>query len=890
MEEQIEGLVAQMTLEEKVSLVSGTDFWTTPPVKRLNIPQFKVSDGPNGARGGDFSGGMSSACFPVGIALAATWNPDLIEAIGVALAEETKTKGAYVLLGPTVNIHRSPLNGRNFECYSEDPYLSARIAVGYIKGLQSQNISACVKHFVCNDSEYQRNSISSEVGERALREIYLPPFYAAIKEADSWSIMTAYNRLNGTFCAENSYILQDILKGEWGFAGFVVSDWFGAKSTVPSANYGLDLEMPGPPAWWGQKLIEAVQNGEVKETTIDDKVHRILRIMARTGALDTPELKEEASIDRPEHRQVIRKAAAEGIVLLKNEGDVLPIDKQINTIAIIGPNAKDAKVMGGGSAKVAAHYVISPFEGVRARAGDDFELRYELGCASFKMLPLLPLEAEGFAISYYNNREFAGEPVVQEQFPRAERMWMDSLPAAVDPASFSARLETTFVAKENGRHTFSVISAGYSRLYVEDQLAVDNWDDWRSGDAFFGSGSVEKKVEVELKTGQSCKLRLDFARRASSLGISAVRVGYLPPVPADMLQQAAQVAAEADVAVVFVGLGGEWESEGFDRPNMELPAEQVELVHAVAAANPKTVVVLNTGSPITMPWLNEVAAVVQAWYPGQECGNAIADVLFGDVNPSGRLPQTFPMRLQDNPAYINYPGENGRVHYGEGIFVGYRYYDKKEIPVLFPFGYGLSYTSFAYNNLRLSAAKTADAELQVSVDVTNIGSRTGKEVVQLYVSDVKASVARPPKELKGFQKVELEPGETETVTFTLDHASLAFYDDGKHGWRAEAGEYVVGIGRSSAEIELNQSFVLTADHFVAVKTQPKAKLTLNSLLQELLADDGAKAVLAKHVPDMIDSPQLEMGMGMSLQQIASFAPGVFTEALLAKIAEDLAAL
>jgi beta-glucosidase len=393
-----------------------------------------------------------------------------------------------------------------------------------------------------------------------------------------------------------------------------------------------------------------------------------------------------------------------------------------------------------------------------------------------------------------------------------------------------------------------------------------------------------------LQVGQSYGLRLEFAKRASSLGIAAVRVGHLPPVPANAIQQAAQVAAEADVALLFIGMGGDWESEGFDRPDMELPAEQVELLHAVAAANPNTVVVLNTGSPVTMNWLDKVAAVVQAWYPGQECGNAIADVLFGDVNPSGRLPQTFPVRLQDNPAYINYPGENGRVHYGEGIFVGYRYYDKKEIAPLFPFGYGLSYTTFAVSNLMLSVEETAVPELEVTVDVTNTGSRAGQEVVQLYVSDIEAAVARPPKELKAFQKVWLEPGETKTVSFQLSHGSLAYYDDELHGWQAEAGEYGVGIGRSAADIVLEAAFRLTADHFVVVKPKTKTSLSLDSLLKDLLADEVAKAVLAKHVPGMIDSPQLEMGLGMSLHQIAGFAPAVFTEELLQKIAEDLAAL
>jgi beta-glucosidase len=397
--------------------------------------------------------------------------------------------------------------------------------------------------------------------------------------------------------------------------------------------------------------------------------------------------------------------------------------------------------------------------------------------------------------------------------------------------------------------------------------------------------------EIEMKAGQTYKLNLEYVKQSSTFGISALRIGHLPPVPSDVLQQAAQTAAAADIALLFIGLGGEWESEGYDRPDMELPAAQSELLHAVAAANPNTVVVLNTGSPITMPWLDEVAAVVQAWYPGQECGNAIADVLFGDVNPSGRLPQTFPMRLQENPAYINYPGENGRVHYGEGIFVGYRYYNKKEIAPLFPFGYGLSYTSFEMSNLQLSATETDTPELQAHVDVTNTGDRAGKEVVQVYVRDVQAAVARPPQELKGFQKVQLEPGETKTVTFRLDQASLAYFDDKQQGWLAEAGEFVVAIGRSSADISLEASFVLTADHFHPVKqTEKTVSLSTDSMLQDLLANDEAKAILVKHLPDMLDSPQLGMAMGLSLQQIAGFAPDVFTAELMQKLEAALTAV
>ncbi len=891
MEERIEQLIAQMTLDEKVSLVSGADFWTTPAIERLNIPQFKVTDGPNGARGGDFSGSVSAACFPVGIALAATWNLELIEQIGVALAEETKSKGAHVLLGPTVNIHRSPLNGRNFECYSEDPYLSARLAVAYINGVQSQNIGTSIKHFICNDSEFERNSISSEVGERALREIYLPPFKAAVNEANTWAIMSAYNKLNGTFCAENPYILQDILKEEWGFDGFVVSDWFGTKSTVESAKFGLDLEMPGPAVWWGDKLVEAVESGEVEETAVDDKVHRILRIMARTGALDSDGLQPEQAIDNPAHRQLIREAASEGIVLLKNEGSLLPINKEKQQIAIIGPNVMDAKIMGGGSAQVAAHYVVTPFEGVRTKAGDQHELRYHIGTPSFKMMPILPLNGDGLTVTYFNSNDFSGPTSATEQSHLARRMWMDNLPDGVSSDTFSARLETTFTAKENGRHSFGIVSAGLSRLYVNDELLIENWENWEAGDAFFGTGSLEATGQIAMEAGKTYHLRIEFAKHAARLGIAALQIGHMPPVEDDPIAAAAKLASEADVALLFIGTGGEWESEGHDRADMELPAEQVELLHAVVEANPNTVVVLNTGSPITMDWLDKVPAVVQAWFSGQESGNAIADVLFGDVNPSGRLTQTFPVRLQDNPAFLNYPGENGRVHYGEGIFVGYRYYEKKEIAPRFPFGFGLSYTTFGLSNLQLSKTESDSPELNVSVDITNTGGGAGKEVVQLYVRDVASRLIRPLKELKGFQKVHLEPNETKTVNFTLAHDAFAYFDDGRSGWLAEAGEYVIGVGHSSQNVPLHASFTLKSDQFISVKkAATERNFSTQTLLKELFADDEAQAILVKHLPNMMDSPQLQMAMGMSLLQISGFAKDVFTDELMGVLDEELQTL
>ncbi len=821
----IEDLLGQMTLQEKVSLLAGTNGWYTVSVERLGISSLKMTDGPNGARGaGGFTSGVKSTCFPAEISLASTWNLDLIERIGQALAQEAKMKGAQVLLAPTVNMQRSPLGGRNFECFSEDPYLSARMAVAYITGLQREGVGASVKHYACNDGEFERTRISAEVRERALREIYLPPFEAAVREAKTWTIMAAYNKVNGIDATENPYLLTEILREEWGFDGVVVSDWHEAvKSTAASVNAGLDLEMPSP-RWRGEQLLRAVEQGVVEEATIDASVRRLLQLLVKAGLFEHPQAAPEQAIDLPEHRALAREAAAEGIVLLKNEQHILPLQREhLTSIAVIGPNARVAQIMGGGSAQVNAHYAITPFEGIAAQVGDLVSVHYEQGCTNYRLLPLLDFRQllagkqrseHGFTVEYFNNNDLTGAPIWQETKATSELMWFDDVPQGVNPHQFSVRCTTRFTPQETGSYTFGLVSAGRSRLIIDGQEVIENWTQQTPGEEYFGMGSTEVQAIVFLQTGHQYLLTLEFAK-VEAIPLAAARLGCLPPVRADDLERAVALATSSDVAIVCVGLGGEWQSEGFDRPDMELPGKQNTLIERVAAANPHTIVVLNTGSPITMPWLSSVEAVVQAWYPGQECGNAIADVLFGETNPSGKLPQTFPLRLEDNPAYLNFPGENGRVYYGEGLFIGYRYYEKKEIAPLFPFGFGLSYTTFDYGTLRLSAQEIGpDDTLQVSVDVLNTGQRAGKEVIQVYLRDVKSRLQRPNKELKAFAKAQLEPGERRTVTLAIGRDALAYYDDLAHEWVAEAGEFEVLVGSSSQDIRAAAMFTLTAtSHF-----------------------------------------------------------------------------
>lgn len=880
MNKNIEALIAQMTLEEKISLLAGADLWHTVPIERLGIPAIKVTDGPIGARGADFQAGVTSACFPCGTALAATWNPALVERVGRALADEVRAKGAHILLAPTVNIHRSPLAGRNFECYSEDPYLTARMAVAYIKGLQSGGVGACIKHFVCNDSEFERQSISSEVSERPLREIYLRPFEIAIREARPWAVMSSYNRINGTYASENDTLLLDILKGEWGFDGLVMSDWFGTYSPNV-AKGGLDLEMPGPARWMGEHALRAVQNGALSPDRLDDKVRRLLRTIDRAGAFDHPDLQPEQAIDRPEHRRLAREAASEAIVLLKNNRSILPLDpSRLGSIAVIGASAKWASVRGGGSVRVNPHYVVAPLDAIKGKAGD--RVKYAVGCAIHK-LPR-PLDKSwltgNLTLQYYANRTLTGEPVHTEVTDRLEKVWIGNVRPGVQVTDFSVRLIGAFTVPENGTYELGLSSVGPSRLSVDGTLVVNLWDVAPHGRERSGTGAIE------LTAGRAHSIQIEYAS-APETAFQRFDVGCMPQIPADSIQQAAALAARSDVAIVFAGLTDEWESEGFDRPDMELPGDQARLIEQVAAANPNTIVVLNVGSPISMNWLDKVAAVVQAWYLGQETGNAIADVLFGEVNPCGKLPTTFPRRLQDNPAYINYPGENGKVYYGEGLFVGYRYYDKKDIAPLFPFGYGLSYTTFEYRNLRLSTSELAPGEtLGVSVDVQNTGQRAGQEIVQVYVRDVQSRLMRPEKELKAFAKVALEPGETQTVTLTLDQEALSYYDPAAKRWVAEEGEFEVLVGSSSRDIRLTARLSYKGEAAPGLKKT--ARLHIGLSLGELLADAGGKAVLEKHLSAHLNHPMIGMAMSMSLEQIASFASEVLTPELLKTINDELA--
>ena len=803
---RIDDLLDQMTLEEQVSLLSGEDFWSLPAIARLGIGKLRVTDGPNGARGGgSLIGGVKSASFPVGIALGATWNVSLVGEIGAALADEVKSKGAHVLLAPTVNIHRSVTNGRNFECYSEDPVLTAALAVAYIEGLQGQGIAATIKHFVGNESEIERTTMSSQIDERTLREVYLLPFEAAVKVAGTWAVMSSYNRLNGTYTSDDPWLLTTVLRREWGYDGVVMSDWFGSHTTVASVVAGLDIEMPGPPRDRGAKLVAAVRNGEVPADVVRARARNVLLLLERTGALDDHAGRPEAANDRPEHRALIRRAGAEGTVLLKNDGGVLPLEPMPGRIAVIGPNAKTAQIMGGGSAQLNAHYRVSPWDALVEAIGRE-RLVYAPGATNHRFEPLL---RGTFAVEFFASPDLSGPVVHRGTQENAEAFWIGAIAEGkVDPLNFSARLTGTWTPEESGLYRVGLYSAGLARLYVDGVLVTDSWTGWTPGRTFFEEGNDEVIGEVKAEAGRSYEITIEFATRpARTLGIAGFRAGIGLPLDDEAIAEAVAAALDAETALIFVGRSGEWDTEGSDLASISLPGRQDELIAAVAAANPRTVVVLQTGGPVEMPWLDAVSAVLEAWYPGQEAGNAIADVLLGIAEPGGRLPQSFPVKWDDNPTRSQdpevYPGLNGKVRYEEGLFIGYRHYEKTGTAPLFPFGFGLSYTSFALSDLVIDdTGFESDAHARVSVSVTNTGHRRGSQVVQLYVGDDEASLERPAKELKSFDKVWLDAGETRRVVFDLRDRDFAFYRPQAQHWLVEAGSFTIQIGTSAADIAL----------------------------------------------------------------------------------------
>jgi beta-glucosidase len=779
----VEALMQKLTLKEKVALLSGRDLWYTVPIERLGIPSIVMTDGPHGVRASNPETGRPvgpTTAFPTGISMGAAWNPELIEQVGQAIGEETRGMDCDILLGPCVNIVRHPLGGRNFETYAEDPYLAGRTAVGFINGVQSRGVGTSLKHYALNNYEVERLRASTRVDERTMREIYLPQFEMAVRESQPWTVMCSYNRINGVYASQNDLLLNRILRDEWGFQGAVISDW-GANHTVcESIAGGLDLEMPGPARYY-QHLEEAVENWQVDPAAVDRAARKVLRLVLLSGRMDGKASR--GAVNTRAHQALARRLAEEAITLLKNEGGLLPL-KGIRSLAVIGPNAAEAVIGGGGSSRLSPAYRVSPLEALQAKLGKKVKIVYEPGCDNFDVPITVPPGwlKDGMQGAFYARADFTGKPIFTQPRMGTDLWfhvnWMkgDEKPAAI-------RWTGKLVVPQDGLYRLAVSHLGAIRVFVDGKPVLEAGPRppaWQAGQA--------DSATVSLQAGRKHELRLEYVRPLDqqiihyNLGIGLTFPEGQDPRPA----RALEAARSCEAVVFFAGYPEAFETEGTDRPSMHLSGPQDALIAAVAAANPRTAVVLNAGAPVAMPWAGQAAAIVEAYYPGQENGNAVAAVLLGEVNPSGRLPVTFPARLEDSPAHLNnsYPGCR-EVVYGEGIFVGYRHFDARQVEPLFPIGHGLSYTTFAYSDLQVTKKVRRGEKVAVSLKISNTGHVAGKEVVQVYVADPQASLPRPPRELKGFRKIELNPGQTKTVTFQLDERALSFYDPAAGKWIAD---------------------------------------------------------------------------------------------------------
>lgn len=812
--------LADLSLEEKAALTAGRDVWVVPGIPHLGVPALKMTDGPNGARGAEFtSGEVRSLAVPCGSALAATFDPDLVERVGEVLGREARQKRSRVLLAPTINLIRSPLYGRSFECYGEDPWLSGRLAAAFVRGVQSQGVATTPKHLVGNEAEFQRYTIDSVIDERTLREVYLVPFEWAIRHGGALGIMTSYNRLNGTYCSEDADLLNGILRDEWGFEGFVVSDWFAAGDTVASLEAGMDVQMPGPDRFFGAPVAKAIANGEVDEQHLDAIVDRRIHLHRVLDAWQDEADERELGVEHDADRRLAHEAAAAAMTLLTN-GGVLPLDPNVPSVALIGPNARSAHIMGGGSAQLAAHRRVTPAEVLEQRLGD--RVTVEPGCVIDKLAPVMRPDG-GFVVEFFAGDDWSGPSIGATERRTGRAIWSGEPVNGMGTDSFTARMSGRLTADVGGVHTITLIQTGPSRLLVDGDVVLDGITTRPArSENFFGAGSVEMQAPVMLEAGQTVDVVAEF-RADAGTGIRGISVGHRLPVVDDLLDRAAAAAGEAHVAIVVVGTSDEWETEGTDRESIDLPGAQDELVERVCDANPRTVVVVNAGSPVTMPWAERPAAILLSWLGGQEMSSALADVLFGRAEPGGRLPVTFPQRIEHTPAYGNFPGESNRTLYGEGPLIGHRWYDSRHLPVRFPFGHGMSYTTFEWAPPRITDDGAGRVTLEV--DVTNSGDRAGSDVVQVYRSAPAGAFTRPRRELIGVAKVQVEAGATATARIELGPRSFAYWNpldlehldlrakggaaammptgleqlttDARPGWYIDAGDHELEIARSA---------------------------------------------------------------------------------------------
>jgi beta-glucosidase len=798
--QKIDRLIEQMTLEEKVLLLGGNEF-ETYPISRLGIPALTMTDGAVGVHYD------LSTAFPSGLSMGATFNPSLVREVASAMGDEARFRGRRTLLGPNVNICRQPFGGRNFETYGEDPYLSGQIAASFVRGVQSQNVVATVKHLTANDQETERQTIDTQVSVRALMEIYLPAFKKAV-DAGSLGVMTAYNKINGSYASENRFLITDVLKGLWGFKGFVISDWESTHSTLAAANNGLDLEMPKA-KYFDSKLIDAVAAGQVLQSTIDDKVRRILRVQFAIGLLGDPAKPLPAPLGpmSAQHKFLALRAAEESLVLLKNENRALPLDlSQLRSIALIGPNALEARTGGGGSSHVGTGQATSPSEEIKKQVGKSIRVLTALGARMPGNPALMPSEylkptqlsqERGLRGEYFSTPDFSGRPVITRVDNRFD--FRDAIDWSLK-GPYSVRWTGFISAPRSGDYALALDTWNHARVFVNEKEIASRWD---------GQGERLRKGSVYLRAGHWYPIRIEFY---TDTDWASFYFGWETPAGRGLLVEAVEAARMSDVAVVFAGLGNDMEGEGVDRESMNMPEGQVELIKAVASVNPRTIVVLTSGNPLAIEqWLPSVPAVLQTWYPGEQGGAAIANTLLGRTNPSGKLPITYLRKWEDSPAYGNFPGKNGVVSYQEGIFVGYRHFDKNSIAPLFPFGHGLSYSKFEYSGLVLTQKSLAPGDPRViaKFDLRNVGELSGSEVAQVYVGEQGAPLERPVKELKGFKKVFLRPGESKRLEIELGDEAFSYFDPSLMAWlKTPQGVFSIDVGSSSRDIRLNQRLIL----------------------------------------------------------------------------------
>lgn len=806
-------LLAALTLDQKINLLSGRDNFSLPGEPGIGLRGLVMSDGPAGVRGPYLDPADRSSSPPAPVALAACWDTDLVERVAAQLGAEARAKGIDVVLGPTLNLARSPYGGRGFEFFGEDPVLAARTSAAYVRGLQSSGVGATAKHFVGNDSETDRWTVDVRMSGSTLREVYLVPFEACVTEADCAMVMAGYNEVNGTAMTEHAELLIDVLKREWGFAGAVVSDWFAARSTERTALAGLDLVMPGPGGPWGAELVAAVERGDVPEAEIDAKVLRLLRIAAMVGALQHSNGSAHPAVPGPHaDREVLRAAAASSFVLLRNSSAVLPLEG-VGSIALIGPNAVDPQYQGRGSAEVGIAAVVSPAEGLRDALGDSVRLRVLQGCRTWESTPLPepgslhdPESEEPGALLEVLTKD--GELRFCGMRATSEATWWDPDPLVTAPGIGKLRLCARYTAAVSGVHRFAVGGIGRLRLDVvpagSPAFTIEGTAPHPVDPMVTHAGPHEFARDVELTAGESVLVDATCEPDGYDHDLIRFRAGIAPLPEEDGLLAAAVAAArDCDVPIVIVGASATTESEGYDRQSLALPGRQDELVAAVAAANPRTVVVVNSGMPVLMPWADQAAAIVQAWFPGQEFGHALADVLLGRAEPGGRLPVTLPRTEAGCPVGKAEPVD-GVLEYSEGLLVGYRGYDRAGIEPLFPFGHGLGYTSWLFEELDAPFGPIrANADVEVTVAIRNTGRRAGRAVVQAYLSGPDGADDRPLRVLAGFGSAHAEPGESVDVRIRIPGRLFARWDDAAHAWTHPRGRYTVAVGNSSRDLRMS---------------------------------------------------------------------------------------